>query len=67
MTEYYNHHTATFECVDRNAESVPGSQANDDGSLFLSTEASCNGLPMIPRKSSPVQCAQSDVVTCCTH
>ena len=48
MTEYKNHNTATYECVDKDAESVPGSGANTNGGLFYRVEASCNGLPCPP-------------------
>ena len=48
MTEKYNHNTATYECVDKDAEAVPGSRVNNDGGLFYHVEASCNGLPCPP-------------------
>ena len=38
-----------FECVDRYPQSVPGSIANTDGSLFYHTEIRCNhGIPCPP-------------------
>ena len=48
MTEHTTHNTATYECVDKDAEAVPGSRANNDGGLFYHVEASCNGLPCPP-------------------
>ena len=48
MTEKYDHNTATYECVDKDAEAVPGSQAITYGGLFYHVEASCNGLPCPP-------------------
>ena len=48
MTEHKDHNTATYECVDKDAESVPGSHASNDGGLFFTVEASCNGLPCPP-------------------
>ena len=37
-----------FECVDKNAGSVPGSAANSDGALFHHVEATCTGMPCPP-------------------
>ena len=48
MTEYYSHNTATYECVDKDAEAVPGSRVDTKGGLFYNVEASCNGLPCPP-------------------
>ena len=48
MSQYKNHNTGTYECVDKDAESVPGSGANTDGGVFHHVEASCNGLPCPP-------------------
>ena len=48
MSEHYSHHRNTFECVDKNPESIPGSTANTDGALFYHVEATCNGLPCPP-------------------
>ncbi len=41
-------HSSTFECVDRNPESIPGSSANTDGAHFYFNEAVCNGIPCPP-------------------
>ena len=45
MTEYRTYSKATYECVDKDAESVAGSHANTNGGLFYHVEANCNGLP----------------------
>ena len=47
MSDHYTHNKATYECVDVNAESIPGSHANTGG-LFYYVEATCNGLPCPP-------------------
>ena len=51
MTEHRTHSKATYECVDKDAESVPGSHANTNGGLFYHVEANCNGLPCAPYDS----------------
>ena len=44
-----DHNTATYECVDKDAESVPGSHASTRWRVvFYHVEASCNGLPCPP-------------------
>ena len=43
MSEHYSHHRTMFECVDREAESVPGSAVNSNASFFYLIEASCTG------------------------
>ena len=48
MTSHYSQMIATYECVDRNPQSIPGSQKNTNGGLFYQVEASCNGLPCPP-------------------
>ena len=49
MAERYNHAaSATFECVDRNPESVDGSISNTNGGLFYHVEAQCDGLDCPP-------------------
>ena len=38
-----------YECIDKDQESIPGSQANQDGNVFYHIEASCaTGLPCPP-------------------
>ena len=45
MSERYDHKSNTvYECVDKDAESIPGSVANTDGALFYHIQAKCNGL-----------------------
>ena len=50
MTESHHevHYRTTFECVDVNAEGVPGSAANNNGALFYFTESTCNGIDCPP-------------------
>ena len=48
MTEHRTHSKATYECVDKDAQSVPGSHADTNGGLFYHVEANCNGLPCPP-------------------
>ena len=48
MSEYHGHHRTMFECVDRYAESVPGSAANTDGALFYFVESTCTGIACPP-------------------
>ena len=48
MSSHNGHYRSMFECVDREAESVPGSAANMDGAFFMKVEATCNGLPCPP-------------------
>ena len=37
-----------YECVDKDAESVPGSATNTNGALFYPVEASWNGMACPP-------------------
>ena len=48
MTENQYSRRNTFECVDKNPESIPGSATDTDGALFNYVEATCNGLPCPP-------------------
>ena len=48
MTEHYNTYRSSFECVDKDAESIPGSSSNTHGALFYHVEATCNGIPCGP-------------------
>ncbi len=52
-------HSSTFECVDMNPESVPGSGASTNGALFHFNEAKCNvGIPCPPYDSEKeITCA----------
>ena len=42
------HYRTSFECVDKDQDSVPGSQADTNGALFYHVEANCNGLACPP-------------------
>ena len=45
MAEQYNHKRNTvYECVDKDAESIPGSAASTNGALFYHAQTQCNGL-----------------------
>ena len=49
MAEDYSHQgRLSFECVDKDAESIPGSSSNTNGALFHHVEATCNGIPCGP-------------------
>ena len=48
MSENHLHNIATFECVDANPESVPGSPSDTQGGILKPVEASCNGMPCPP-------------------
>ena len=49
MTEYYGHKKQRdFICVDRDAESIPGSQASKNGALLYFVEGRCGNLPCGP-------------------
>jgi len=43
-----NHYRTTFECVDKNPDSVPGSAPDTHGAVFYHVEASCNGMACPP-------------------
>ena len=48
ITSFRNHHRTTFECLDKDPESIPGSAGNADGVLFHMVEATCTGIPCPP-------------------
>ena len=49
MTSNQGHAAAsTFECIDRDAEALPGSEPDENGGLFYHVEATCTGLPCDP-------------------
>ena len=55
MSEYYNvKKNSVYACVDENAESIPGSYADTDGSLFYFTLTTCNGIPCPPYVNNKV-------------
>jgi len=49
MADHIGHQRTTFECVDRNPESIPGSRADTNGALFYHVEVKCSvGIPCPP-------------------
>ena len=48
MSAHHNEGKATYECVDKNAESILGSSANINGGAFYPVEATCTGLACPP-------------------
>ena len=45
MAERYSHRrNAVYECVDKDAESIPGNVTNTNGALFYHVQAQFNGL-----------------------
>ena len=48
MADYRGHARTTFECIDQNAEAIPGQAARTRGALLYHVEASCNGMPCPP-------------------
>ena len=48
MTAHYSHHRNTFECVDKDQQSIGGSHANVNGALLYHVEATCNGIDCPP-------------------
>ena len=51
MSPHKTHYRGMFECVDREAESVPGSAAITNGAFFINVEASCTGMACPPYDS----------------
>ena len=48
MAERIIHQRSTYECVDRNKESISGTQSHIDGGHFWHVEAHCNGMSCPP-------------------
>ena len=49
MTAHYDHSSVRdFICVDREAEYVPGSHANQNGALLYLVQGYCGSLPCLP-------------------
>ena len=48
MTSRYYENPSTFECVDKDQESIPGFYADTGGSSLFHVEATCNGLQCPP-------------------
>ena len=48
MTDHLGHYRRSAECMDKDAEAIPGLDANGNGALFYFTEAVCNGINCPP-------------------
>ncbi len=48
MTAHHIEMRSTYECVDYNQESIPGSHTDVNGALFYHVEAECSGLQCPP-------------------
>ena len=48
MSERYNHHRSTFECVDVAPEHIASDHTNQNGALFYHVEPRCGSLPCPP-------------------
>ena len=48
MTARYIYHRRSAACVDKDAEVIPGLDANTNGALFYHTEAVCVGIACPP-------------------
>ena len=48
MAAHYTHYRSTYECVDRNPETVPGGTGDQNGALFYHVEATCTGIVCPP-------------------
>ena len=48
MTEHYTHRRSTYECVDKDAESVPGLDGSSDIAFLYHVEPICGGLSCPP-------------------
>ena len=48
MAEGYNNRRSTYECVDKDQNSIPGSHGDTNGAIFHHVEANCNGMPCPP-------------------
>ena len=48
MSAHYSHHRSTYECVDKDAESVPGLDGSSNIAFFWHVEPVCAGLSCPP-------------------
>ena len=48
MASRYARQKTTFECIDKNPESIAGSSGDANGALFYHVEGRCTGLPCPP-------------------
>ena len=45
MAEYHSHkRNSIFDCVNKNAQAIPGGAKNTNGALFYNVETKCAGL-----------------------
>ena len=44
MTEYHGYYRSMYNCIDKDAETIPGGGGNENGALFHHVEATCNGI-----------------------
>ena len=52
MSNHYTNYRSTYECVDKDQDSIPGSQSGTSGANFYHVEAHCNGMPCPPYDST---------------
>ena len=50
MVGQYSHKGSTFECVDRNMDTLQGGSTDHHGALFYVVETRCGSLPCPPYK-----------------
>ena len=49
MSSHHNNkHNTVFECVDKDAEGIPGSGAHVSGALFYHVQTQCHGIQCPP-------------------
>ena len=44
MTQHHGYHRSMYNCIDKDAETIPGGVGNENGALFYHVEATCNGI-----------------------
>ena len=45
MSDHYAHYRSTYECVDKDQDSIPGSQGGQSSAFLYHVEADCGGMP----------------------
>ena len=48
MSAHYGHYRSTYECVDKDAESVPGLDGGTNTAILYHVEPNCAGLSCPP-------------------
>ena len=48
MTAHQSHNPSTFECFDKDQDSVTGNVSGNNGDIIYHVEATCNGLQCPP-------------------